>query len=68
MKLSKKLLQAMTMSLAVGATVAGTSCASLKDRAEVAPESEKCTIKCVINCEHGKGVFSHDNCPGCGLG
>lgn len=68
MKLSKKLLQAMTMSLAVGATVVGTSCSSLKENAEVTPQSEKCTVKCLVKCEHGKGVFTGDNCPGCGLG
>ena len=68
MKLSKKLLQAMTMSLAVGATVVGTSCSSLRENAEVTPEAEKCTVQCLVKCEHDKGLFTGDNCPACGLG
>jgi hypothetical protein len=68
MKLSKKLLQTMTMSLAIGTTMTTTSCASLKKNAEVNPAGEKCNIRCIISCGHGKDVFTADNCPGCGLG
>ena len=68
MKLSKKLLQAMTMSLTIGAAVATTSsCTSLKENAEITPKSETCTINCGIIC------LKHDNemvdyCPPCGRG
>ena len=58
----------MTMSLAVGASVATTSCASLRQNAEATPESEKCNIKCILKCEHGNGLLTIDNCPGCGMG
>jgi len=58
----------MTMSLAVGVTVAGTSCSSLQRSTETTPNNEKCTVKCLIKCGHGKGIFTGDNCPGCGLG
>lgn len=71
MKLSKKLLQAMTMSLAIGATVTTTSCSVLSGDVDILPadsDNEKCTENCGTNCEHAKNVFTADDCPACGLG
>ncbi len=68
MKLSKKLLQAMTVSLALGATVATTSsCSSLKEQAEITPENEVRVISCGINGEEDKSQ-TVDYCPLCGRG
>jgi hypothetical protein len=67
MKLSKKIIQAMGMSLAVGATVAVTSCASLKENVEVSPDGKNCTISCGENCTDHKGQ-TIDYCPLCGRG
>ena len=71
MKLSKKLLQAMTMSLAIGATVTTTSCTAFGGDVDIAPQNpdeEKCTEKCGSNCEHSDDVYTVGNCPACGLG
>lgn len=71
MKLSKKLLQTMTISLAIGATITTTSCTALSGDVEILPadsDSEKCTEKCDTNCEHADNVYTPENCPLCGLG
>jgi hypothetical protein len=70
MKLSKKLLQAMTMGLAIGATVTTSSCTALGGDVNILPvaEDDKCTEKCDTNCKHSKNVFTAEDCPACGLG
>lgn len=57
----------MTMSLAVGATIAVTSCNSLKENAEVKPDGEACTVLCGESCSDHKGQ-TIDYCPPCGRG
>ncbi len=57
----------MTMSLAVGTTVAVTSCTSIKENAEVNPEGEICTITCSENCTDHEGQTT-ELCLTCGRG
>jgi len=70
MKLSKKLLQAMTMSLAIGATVTTTSCTALNGDVNILPaeiDDEQMSEQCDTD-KHGQVVYTVGDCPACGLG
>ena len=67
MKLSKNLLQAMTVGLALGATA--TSCSFIAGEAEVTPETIECTTECDTKCNgHSQTPSDEWDCPPCGLG
>jgi hypothetical protein len=57
MKLSKKLLQAMTVGLAIGAVTVTISCDSLRET------TDACDMKCTS--DHEVPEF---DCPACGMG
>lgn len=64
MKLSKNLLQAMTVGLAIGAAASVTSCSLLTEDAEVKPQTEQ--ARKADTCE-GTGVRDYE-CGPCGMG
>ncbi|MFT4759476.1 MAG: hypothetical protein ACI9XO_002917 [Paraglaciecola sp.] len=67
MKLSKKLLQAMTVGLAIGAVTVTISCDSLRETTDVTPKKLKCTDACDMKCTSDHEVPEFD-CPACGMG
>jgi len=68
MKLSKNLLQAMTIGLAIGATATlTTSCNSIKEDAQVEPKVEAGTEQVENSTEHVENWDDYD-CPPCGRG
>lgn len=64
MKLSKNLLQAMAVGLAIGAAVSTSSCSLLTEESEIEPhmENPKKADKCETE------PTADYNCPACGLG
>jgi len=63
MKLSKSLLQAMAIGLAVGA--AAPSCTLLENTNDVKPQEEKASEG---KCTTDDGQTQHYDCPACGMG
>ena len=62
MKVSKQLLKAMAVGVALGTT---TTACSLFEPIEIVEEvcNETCEEVCTVHAKQG-----HDNCPACGLG
>lgn len=67
MKLSKNLLQAMTVGLALGAVTVTTSCDAVKENTEAKPQKIKCTDACDENCTSNHVIYD-EPCPACGMG